>query len=105
MADLGAVGQDGGNAHDYIQVMAISINVVPTDKTVSGIVYDDASVAAARVVRVYRRSDGSLVGQVTSDAGTGAYSIACPNEEVQRIVLDDAGGTLYNDIIDRVIPA
>ena len=36
----------------------------------------------------------------------GEYLIDCGGYtgEVQRIVLDDAAGTLYNDIIDRVFP-
>jgi hypothetical protein len=105
MADLGSVGQDGSNAHDFIQVMSINVNVLPTDQTISGVIYDDTSATVARTVRVYRRSDGAFVGEVTSSGVDGTYTIACPDEEVQRIVLDDSGGTLYNDIIDRVIPA
>jgi|GEM_PF-2680044 len=105
MANLGAVGQSGGYEGGYRQYFSISTVVAPTTMTVSGNVYDDTATAAERVVRLYRRSDGAFIGQITSTAGTGAYSLAAPNEEVQRIVLDDSGGTLYNDIIDRVIPA
>jgi hypothetical protein len=105
MADLGAVGQDGGFGGGFRQYFHITTVVSPTTMTVSGNVYDDTSTAAERIVRLYRRSDGAFIGEITSTAGTGAYSLAAPNEEVQRIVLDDAGGSLYNDIIDRVIPA
>lgn len=39
-------------------------------------------------------------------ASAGSYRLVTPTlDEVQRIVLDDSGGTLYNDLIDRVIPA
>ena len=46
-----------------------------------------------------------LLGSTLSAAGTGAFSIAVPAGEVQRVVLDDDGGTVYNDLMDRVIPA
>ena len=73
---------------------------------VSGVIRDDAGAVCARTVRLVNRSTGALIGSTTSDAGTGAYLLATPTlDEVQRIVLDDSGGTLYNDIIDRVIPA
>jgi len=73
---------------------------------VAGVVYDDAGAPCARTVRAYRRDTGALVASTTSDAGTGAYLLAMPTlDEVSRIVLDDSGGTLYNDLIDRVIPA
>lgn len=73
---------------------------------VSGVIRDDAGAVCARTVRIVNRSTGALIASTTSDAGTGAYTLAAPSlDEVQRIVLDDSGGTLYNDIIDRVIPA
>ena len=73
---------------------------------VSGVIRDDTGAVCARTVRVVNRSTGALIASTTSDAGTGAYSFALPTlDEVQRIVLDDSGGTLYNDIIDRVIPS
>lgn len=73
---------------------------------VAGVIRDDTGAVCARTVRVVNRSTGALIASATSDAGTGAYSFALPTlDEVQRIVLDDSGGTLYNDIIDRVIPA
>lgn len=73
---------------------------------VSGVVRDDTGAPCARTVRLLHRTTGELIGSTTSDAVTGAYTLGAPSlEEVQRIVLDDAGGTLYNDILDRVIPA
>lgn len=73
---------------------------------VEGVVEDDAGAPCARIVRLVRRDTGALLSSTTSDASTGAYRLAAPTlDEVQRIVLDDSGGTLYNDLIDRVIPA
>lgn len=73
---------------------------------VSGTVRDDTGALCARTVRIYRRDTGALIGSTTSDASLGTYTINCPTlDEVQRIVLDDSGGTLYNDLVDRVIPA
>lgn len=101
---LGNVGVDAAIANLAQPVLAIRVAATGFSKTVSGVIYDDASAPVARTVRIYRRSDGAFVGEATSDASTGAYSIPCPNVEVQRIALDDAAGTLYNDIIDRVLP-
>jgi hypothetical protein len=103
MADLGSVG-----ASAEIELVAVSLLDVAArlslTKTVSGVIYDDTSAETARTVRVYARGSGRLVGETISDAGTGAYELLCPDEEVQRIVLDDDAGTLYNDLIDRVLP-
>jgi hypothetical protein len=104
MADLGSIAVSMGDLYQK-RVFNIAPTPVTAGVTVSGAVYDDTGAAAARTVRVYRRSDGTLIAETTSDAVTGAYSVTCPAGEVQRIVLDDAAGTTYNDIIDRVIPA
>ncbi|MEY2653678.1 MAG: hypothetical protein RLZZ524_706 [Pseudomonadota bacterium] len=73
---------------------------------VSGEVRDGNNALCARTVRAYRRDTGALVGSTTSDSITGAYTIDCATlDEVTRIVLDDASSPLYNDIVDRVIPA
>lgn len=73
---------------------------------VQGVVRDDAGAPCARTVRLYRRDTGALVASEVSDATTGLYRIGAPTlDEVSRIVLDDSGGSLYNDLIDRVIPA
>lgn len=42
---------------------------------VSGVVRDSSGAYARRLVRVYRLDTGALVGQVLSDATTGAWSI------------------------------
>jgi hypothetical protein len=73
---------------------------------VSGTITDDTGTPCARTVRLYDRATGAFIAETTSDAGTGAYdfSAVLSTDEVQRIVLDDSAGTLYNDLIDRVIP-
>lgn len=76
-----------------------------TNSMITGVVRDAEGVPASRLVRAYWRETGVLAGADISDAATGIYNIGVQDlAEVQRIVLDDAGGTLYNDLIDRVIP-
>lgn len=75
-------------------------------KTVSGTVYDsEGQPSAGRTVRAYRRDTGSLLGSATTDS-SGAYSILVGSfaSEVQIVCLDDAGGTLENDLILRTFP-
>ena len=72
--------------------------------TISGNVKDASGANTARTVRLYRRSDGMFIGSTTSDPSTGNYSVdSFYGGEMQRIVLDDDAGTLYNDLIDRVL--
>ena len=79
---------------------------VPYAGQVSGVIRDSANALCARTVRAYRRDTGALVGSMTSDAGTGAYSFNTPTlHELNIIALDDAGGTFENDLITRAIPA
>ena len=73
---------------------------------IAGVITDDASDPVARVVRAYRRDTGALVGNTTSSAGDGSYSISLPTlDECSVIALDDASGDLFNDLIARVTPA
>lgn len=75
-------------------------------KTVSGVITDDTGTPSARIVRGYHRGSGVLLAETTSNSTTGGYSLAVPSAaEIDLIVLDDDTGTLYNDLIDRVIPA
>jgi hypothetical protein len=75
-------------------------------KSVAGIITDDTGTPCARTVRLYDRATGAFIAETTSDASTGAYDFSTVSsaDEVQRIVLDDSDGTLYNDLIDRIIP-
>lgn len=103
MADLGSIGRDAEIT--MVAVRLIDVAALPQlTKTVSGVIYDDTNTECARTVRLYARGGGRLLGETTSDAGTGEYELAAPDEEVQRVVLDDDSGTLYNDLIDRVLP-
>ena len=73
---------------------------------IAGEVRDDSGAPASRIVRVYRRDTGALVGAANSNATTGLYTINCPTlDECSVVCLDDSGGTLHNDIIARVVPS
>lgn len=73
---------------------------------IAGVITDDASDPVARIVRAYRRDTGALVGNTTSSAGDGSYSMDIPTlEQCSVVVLDDASGDLFNDLIARVTPA
>lgn len=104
MADLGAIAYDVTEDVGRLQLLTVLVAPVTKTKTVSGIIYDDTGAVCARTVRAYRRSDGMLIDSTTSSASTGAYSLSCTTDEVDRVVQDDDAGTLYNDLIDRVIP-
>lgn len=98
-----AITKVAGNTADYTPPTRPNPNGLGE---VEGTVYDDSGVPCARVVRLHRRDTGALVISGSSDATTGTYRLATATlDEVQRVVLDDGAGTLYNDIIDRVIPA
>jgi len=105
VADLGAKGRLEGVPPMIHPVLVITPAPGPLSKTISGNVYDDTNAGCVRTVRAYSRATGQLLGSTLSAAGTGAFSIAVPAGEVQRVVLDDDGGTVYNDLMDRVIPA
>ena len=73
-------------------------------KTISGAVLDDTGSAAAnRKVVAVPRSYPVRCFTATTDV-SGDYSVYVPDSECSRLVLDDDAGTLYNDIVDRVIP-
>jgi len=73
--------------------------------TISGVVKDINGNGVARTVRAYRRDTGVLVGEVTSNGTTGAYSIATTFAGEHNVVmLDDIFGTVENDQILRTTP-
>lgn len=73
-------------------------------KAIEGVIRDGSDAPAARIVRVLDRATGKLLAVTVSSAVDGSYSVLVPSAaEVQRIVLDDDAGTLYNDLIDRVM--
>lgn len=71
-----------------------------------GAVRDHNNNLVARTVRAYRRDTGALIGEMVSDAGTGAFSIDTAHDgEHTVIALDDEAGDVHNALIfDRVIP-
>jgi len=73
--------------------------------TVSGTILDINGSGVFRMLRVYRRDTGALLGSTTSSATTGAYTFTDDYAgEVQVILLDDAGGSIENDQILRTTP-
>lgn len=74
---------------------------------ITGTVRDVNNNPVARQVRVFRRSDGLLVGQTTSNATTGDYSVLTPDAtpEGYDVQFYTATGELLNDLIyARVTP-
>jgi hypothetical protein len=73
--------------------------------TVSGAVTDINENGVPRTIRVYRRDTGALLGEVQTNASTGAYSLTdAYTGEVQVVMLDDAAGSVENDQILRTTP-
>lgn len=71
----------------------------------SGTVRDASNALVARVVRAYRRSDGILIGQTTSDASTGVFSIATLDATAHTVIVLDNGTPDENALIfDSEIP-
>lgn len=72
-------------------------------KTISGTIYDANGDAAQRTVLAVPRSYPNNWVFATQSAADGTYSLTVPDVECSRIVLADET-TLYNDIVDRVLP-
>lgn len=66
---------------------------------------DAAGAAAQRTVRLYNRATGELMASGTSDTNGDFELFTLTNSPVQRVVLDDDAGPVYNDLIDRVTPS
>lgn len=72
--------------------------------TISGTIYDAAGDPAQRtVIAVPRTYPNSRAFTAQSSAVDGSYILSVPDVECSRIVLADET-TLFNDIIDRVLP-
>jgi hypothetical protein len=104
MADLGAIAFDTGLLQQSAKRLVIASYVRNGSGTITGTI-TESGVGVARTVRIHHRATGTLLGETVSDAVTGAYSVPIDtNDEIYRVVLDDVSGTVYNDLIDRVIP-
>lgn len=69
---------------------------------VSGTVRDAAGVLCSRLVRVYSRANGRMLGESWSDPVAGTFSIGAA-EECYAVVIDNTGS--YNSLIlDRLDP-
>jgi hypothetical protein len=74
-------------------------------KTFSGNVKDDTGTNAARVVQAVSRQSYNgrpVTFSTTSDGATGNYALVVPDigsEEWTRLFLDNAAGTVYNDLV------
>jgi len=72
-------------------------------KTISGTVKDDTNSNAIRTIAAVPRSSGSRAFW-TASAADGTYSLSVPDVEHSVICMDNDSGTLYNDLIARVLP-
>lgn len=105
MADLGAIARLADPGLFVIRLFTPYGHFRSDTATISGTVLDDNGNPAARAVVAVRRADGVHIAATVSDAATGAYTLkVAPGEEYSVLFLDDAGGTLLNDLVQRVIP-
>ncbi|USV40907.1 hypothetical protein [Xanthomonas phage BUDD] len=76
--------------------------------TITGTVRDVNNNPAARKIRAYRRSDGLLVAETTSDSTTGNYTIITPTSDTEAydVQFVTNSGELLNDLFyARTTPA
>ncbi|WEM34249.1 hypothetical protein [Xanthomonas phage X1] len=76
--------------------------------TITGTVRDVNNNPAARKIRAYRRSDGLLVAETTSDGTTGNYTIITPTSDTEAydVQFVTNNGELLNDLFyARTTPA
>lgn len=73
-------------------------------KNISGTIYNiDGDPVKRTVIAVPRTFPCSIAWSTQSSDADGTYSLTVPDIECSRIVLADEA-TLYNDIVDRIIP-
>lgn len=110
------IGADGNNATGYftgnIQDVAVfygnlwTSNFTPPEKLIgeiAGTVRDKDDAIASRIITAVPRANPTRAFSTTSSAVDGTYSLRVPATECSRIALADET-TLYNDIVDRIIP-
>jgi hypothetical protein len=108
---VGSAGWYSGHMQDFVITMEAkyTANFTPPDRfagRISGTITDDEGDPAVRKVYAVPRADPLRVF-ATESASDGSYTVLVPMDvgECSRIVLDDDAAPLYNDLIDRVIPA
>jgi hypothetical protein len=80
---------------------------ITTTASVSGVIRDKNGNPCSRDVHIFRRSDMTKFGKVTSNASTGAYTFNLPVGLEACVVAqsdDTAEGAVFNDQIMRVLP-
>lgn len=75
-----------GTLTNVVTEQSIELNEIPG--TISGIIKANG-VFAARTVRAYLRSDGSLVDEVVSDSETGEFSLSVVSGVLHYVVILD----------------
>jgi hypothetical protein len=84
-----------------------SITVTVREQSLLSGAITEMGVPVARTVRAYRRSDGALLAETTSDGTDGSFSMDVGiDAECYVVTLDDTtDGTDYNaQIADRLVP-
>lgn len=71
--------------------------------SLSGNVKDLYGNNVSRLVRVFHRQSGFLVGQAISNASTGAWSVTCNNTEKHYAIVFDGDPALIDPYWDQVI--
>lgn len=103
---LNSSGRFAERRFERLQIKQGGTNL-PFEGAISGTV-KELGAPVARVVRVYRRSDGQMAGETISDAGTGAYSFSNLDENEQYFVMsfDDLNvAPTFNALVfDQVEP-
>lgn len=110
MADLGNIGAflDDGFTGLWSPMLEKRMLVErPGVYTITGVIRDANGEPAARKIRLYRRSDGALIGRTESDATTGAYTITSMYPGEHTVLVEDSADDppLLNNLVGRVVPA
>lgn len=93
----------GWTATYPIAVQEVTNPMQQRNSTISGTVKDDTAANAVRTVRIYDRASGRYIGGVVS-AADGTFSYRTPAADVYVVCLDDAAGTVYDDLILQTTP-
>lgn len=82
----------GQSAFSYAPPAGFFAGIGEQAFALSGVVKDAANAPAVRLVRAMREDTGALVGHITSDAGTGAYSIYTGHPGEHTLIAYPAAG-------------